>query len=110
MATAIAERHISAREFCDEWQRLRRLNSLEADLAREVLMQRVDKRDEALFERYGRTYLESDYGKWIAIDESGRVLIAPTASEVGHLATQEFEPGSFAVRRLNEIGGHRMGF
>jgi hypothetical protein len=110
MPIAVSDRPITAKEFRDEWQRLRRLNSLEANLAREMLMERVFQRDEALFEKFGRTYMDTHYGDWIAIHEDGRIILAKTATEAGRQATETFEPGSFAVRRLNEIGGHQMGF
>ena len=109
MATAIAGRYITAREIREEWERTNQLPRGDRLAARIGLGERVTKRDDALFERFGLPYLESHPDQWIAINEQGKVLLAESSLALNDLVSKFFEPGSFVKRRLNEARGHRMG-
>lgn len=73
------------------------------------LWRRMDERDEYLFERYGRPFLETHPGEWIAISLDGEVFLADTAGEVVWLATERVGRGNFCSRKLGPIPGHRIG-
>jgi len=73
------------------------------------LRSRVRSRDDYLFERYGRPYLNSHPGQWIAIALDGRVLTRQTAGEAGWAASEAFGPGNFTIRKLAESPGHAVG-
>jgi hypothetical protein len=109
VATATIERHLTAQEIRDEWQRTCRLPEGERLTARLALGERVAEKGEALFDRYGLPYLKSHPDKWIAIDDNGQVLIADTSLELNDLIGKSFEPGSYVKRRLNDARGHRIG-
>ncbi len=72
------------------------------------LFKRIQERDDYLYETYGKQYLESHYGKWIAIAVDGRVIIKDTASELGWAARQEFGAGNFSKRKLAEFPGYEF--
>jgi hypothetical protein len=72
------------------------------------LRRRVHERDESLWERYGKAYMESNPGMWIAIALDGRVIIRKTASETIWAAGDAFGDGNFAMRKLAEFPGHRF--
>jgi hypothetical protein len=73
-----------------------------------ALRHRVRERDEALWDRYGRAYMDSHPGKWIAIAADGRVIIRDTASKTIWAAGEEFGDGNFAMRKLADFPGHRF--
>jgi len=74
----------------------------------QALFKRIDERDDYLYEAYGKKYLDTHYGKWIAISIDGRVIIRDTAGELGQIAREEFGPGNFSKRKLAEFPGHRI--
>jgi hypothetical protein len=76
----------------------------------QALVRRVLERDDSLFERYGKPYLETHPGKWIAISLGGEVLVGDTAGEVIWEATETFGAGNFAMRKLADFPGHRILF
>ena len=94
--------------------RLERRRLIEAGVLDEApefqeLWHRVDARDDYLFERYGKPFMETHHGKWIAISLDGRTVIGDTASGLGRPAREAFGGGNFAMRKLAEFPGHQMG-
>src|SRR5687768_2335098 len=73
-----------------------------------ALRVRVHRRDEYLYETFGRKHISDHHGKWIAIALDGRVIIKERSSEAGTAATSEFGPGNFALRKLAEFNGYEM--
>ncbi len=71
-----------------------------------ALRERVIARDNYLFERYGKPYLHSHPGKWIAISLDGRTLFRDTAGEASWAADEEFGIGNHTLRKLAEFPGH----
>jgi hypothetical protein len=92
---------ITPEEFRTEWRRLRELR-LPFD-APEVtaLMERLGKRDDALFEWYGRRLVDAHPDKWMAISTEGETIIRDAAWEARREGDARFGPGAFAVRKLN---------
>ncbi len=72
------------------------------------LIARVVARDNFLFERYGKSYVDSHPGKWIAISLDGQVIVRDTAGEVTWAADEAFGGGNFAKRKLAEFPGHEL--
>jgi len=72
------------------------------------LWRRVDERDDYLFERYGRPYMETHPGKWIAISLEGEVFLGDTATEVTWRATERVGRGNYSKRKLTASGGHEL--
>lgn len=73
------------------------------------LWARVDARDDALYERYGKPLLDTYPGKWIAISLEGTTVVRDTAGEAGRAASEAFGPGNFALRKLAPFPGLTMG-
>lgn len=76
----------------------------------QALIERVLARDDYLYETYGKQYLETHPGNWIAVSLDGEVVIRGTAGELAWDATEEFGAGNFAARKLAEFPGHRFYF
>jgi hypothetical protein len=72
------------------------------------LIARVVARDDYLYERYGKPYLDTHFGKWIAISLDGQVIIRDTAGEVSWAASEAFGDGNFCKRKLAEFPGHEL--
>src|SRR5947207_11407046 len=72
------------------------------------LIARIVARDDALYERYGKRYLDTHYGKWIAISLDGQVIIRDTAGEATWAASEAFGDGNYAKRKLAEFPGHEL--
>jgi hypothetical protein len=108
MSTQQKTKWITGREYNDERLRLIRAGIPDDAPEFRALNARMHERDNYLFETYGKQHYDSNYGKWIAISIDGRVLIRDTASELGWDASDVFGGGNFAVRKLNEVGGHRL--
>ena len=108
MATTTKQKWITG----EEYGRMRR-ELIERGVADEDpefldLRRRVHERDESLWERYGKAYMDSDPGKWIAIALDGRVIIRDTASQTIWAAGEAFGDGNFAMRKLAAFPGHRF--
>src|SRR5262245_411181 len=73
------------------------------DLIREIVA-----RDDYLYERFGKQYLDSHYGKWIAISLDGQVIIREAAGEVTWTADRTFGDGNYSKRKLAEFPGHEV--
>jgi hypothetical protein len=99
---------ITGEEYGRERRRLLEAGASDDSPEMKELEARVDLRDDCLFEKYGKGYMETHHGKWIAISVDGQVIITDTASELGSIARKEFGPGNFSKRKLNESGGHRL--
>jgi hypothetical protein len=96
---------ITGEEFARERRRL-----IEEGVPREApefraLYNRIGARDDSLYERYGKPYLESHYGKWIAISMNGDVLIDDTLGKVLVRSRKQFGPGNASIRKLAEFPG-----
>jgi hypothetical protein len=102
------QRWITGEEYGRERRRLIQEGVPDDALEFQELRARVRARDEHLYERYGKRYLESHYGKWIAISPEGQVIIRDTASETGVAAVEAFGSGNFAIRKLAELSGHEL--
>jgi hypothetical protein len=74
------------------------------------LIARIVARDDYLYERYGKQYLATHPGKWIAISLDGQVIIRDTAGEVSWAASEAFGDGNYAKRKLAEFPGHQIFF
>jgi hypothetical protein len=74
----------------------------------QALIDRVFARDDYLYERYGKQYLETHPGKWIAIALDGQVIIRDTAGEVSWAASEAFGAGNYSKRKLAEFTGHDL--
>lgn len=72
------------------------------------LFDRVFARDDYLYERYGKQYLDTHPGKWIAISLDGQVIIRDTAGEVSWAASEAFGDGNYSKRKLAEFTGHDL--
>lgn len=72
------------------------------------LITRIAARDNYLFEHYGKRYLDTHPGKWIAIALDGEVIIRDTASEVTWAAGEAFGDGNYSKRKLAEFPGHEL--
>jgi hypothetical protein len=72
------------------------------------LIARITTRDNYLYERYGKGYLETHHGQWIAISLDGQVIIRNTAGEVTWAAREAFGEGNYTKRKLAEFPGHEL--
>jgi len=72
------------------------------------LFRRIQARDDYLFERYGKPYLDTHYRKWIAISLSGEVLIRDTSGEAAWSAAEAFGNGNYSLRKLAEFPGYEL--
>jgi hypothetical protein len=72
----------------------------------QAFFDRIRARDDFLYEKFGKQYLDTHPNKWIAISLDGEVIIRDTASATIHEATDRFGAGNFAMRRLAEFPGH----
>jgi len=100
---------ITGEEYNQERLRLIEAGVSDDDPRFAELRERLGRRNEYLFERYGRPYLKSHPDQWIAISPDGRVLIRARSGELAHDARLEFGSADFASRRLNEKEpGHRF--
>jgi hypothetical protein len=99
---------ITAEEIGQEWQRLHSLPLLIDSPEYEELFHRINERDESLYDRYGRPYIKTHPGKWIAIATDGRVLLRDSAGELGWAADEEFGIGNYASRKLAPFPGYEL--
>lgn len=72
------------------------------------LVGRIAARDNELYERYGKNYLRTHRGKWIAISLDGQAIVRDTAGEVTWAATEAFGEGNYSKRKLAEFPGHEL--
>ena len=72
------------------------------------LIARIAARDNYLYERYGKSYLDTHPGEWIAISREGQVILRNTAGEVTWAASETFGEGNYAKRKLAEFPGHEL--
>jgi len=70
------------------------------------LIARVVERDNYLYERFGKPYLETHYGKWIGISVDGQVIIRDSSSELIWDASEAFGAGNYSHRKLAEFPGY----
>jgi hypothetical protein len=108
MDTEHEERWITGEEIGRENRRLIEAGVPDDAPEFQELIARIVARDDYLFERIGKKYLDTYYGKWIAISLDGQVIIRDTASEVTWAASEAFGDGNFAKRKLAEFPGHEL--
>jgi len=72
------------------------------------LISRIRVRDDYLYERYGKRYLDTHRGQWIAIALDGQVIIRHTAGEVTWAASEAFGEGYYSKRKLADFPGHEL--
>jgi hypothetical protein len=73
-----------------------------------ALIDRITARDNYLYERHGKGYLDTHRGKWIAIALDGQVIIRNTSGEVAWAAAEAFGDGNYCLRKLAEFPGHEF--
>src|SRR5438445_5502723 len=110
MSVESKQEWITGEEFGRERRRLIQAGVPDDAPEFQELIARVVARDDYLFERYGKPYLETHYGKWIAISLDGQVIIKDTAGELAWAAREAFGGGNAAIRKLAEFPGHRFYF
>src|SRR5579862_4248509 len=107
---SIEQRHdwITGEEFNRERRRL--IDAGVPDRAPEfqALYERLGERDDYLYERFGKPYLESHPGQWIAISADGEVIIHPDPVEVMRESRRRFGPGNASLRRLADPPGFQL--
>ena len=63
-------------------------------------MAEAGRRDDALYERYGKV-LEPDHkGEFVAISEDGQLIVGADDMDVSSQAISQFGSGRFALRRI----------
>lgn len=103
------DRHwITGEEFGKERRRLIEAGVPDDALEFRDLLRRVRERDDSLYDTYGKPYLETHYGKWIAISVDGELIIRDRSSELIWAAREAFGPGNFSMRKLAEFPGYEM--
>src|SRR5207253_7093626 len=102
------EHLITGEEAGGEWRRLAREKVPEDAPEYQAFLRRLQERDDYLFERYGKPYLETDPGRWIAISFNGEVLIRDTAGEASWAGDESFGPGNFIASRLPDFRGRKL--
>lgn len=100
------QRWITGEEFVQTWRELMARHAHEDDPDYQELIRRVGERDDYLFERYGRPFMETHSGKWIAISTDGEVLIDDRAVDLSRRARAKFGSGNYASRRLTKFPGY----
>jgi hypothetical protein len=100
------EQWITGEEFARENRRLIEAGIPDEAPEFQALFDRAQARDDSLYERYGKQYLATHYGKWIAISPDGDIIIENTAGDVLHAARERFGPGNAAIRKLAEFPGY----
>lgn len=100
MSVEQEQQWITGEEFARERRRLIQEGIPDEAAEFQALYDRVQVRDDHLYERYGRPYLESHVGEWIAIGVAGDVILRNTASEAIWAGAETFGEGNFALRRL----------
>jgi hypothetical protein len=108
MDTAEEQRWITGEEIARENRRLIEAGVPDDAPEFQELIARIVARDNHLYEQIGKKYLETHYGKWIAISLDGQVIIRDTASEVTWAAGEAFGDGNYAKRKLAEFPGHEL--
>lgn len=96
------EHWITGEEFNRETRRLDAAGVPPDGPEYQALWERCHKRDDYLYESFGRQHYDSHYGQWVAISLTGDVLFREKHSDCVRAATEEFGLGDFAVRRLSE--------
>ena len=97
---------ITGEEFAQENRRLFDAGVPDEAPEFQALFDRVQARDDYLYERYGRPYVETHGGQWIAISPDGQVVIRETAAAVLAEARARFGAGNAAIRKLAPFPGH----
>src|SRR3712207_3753043 len=91
---------ITGEEFARENRRLIEAGVPDEAPEFQALFARVRARDDYLYDRYGKPYLESGRGKWIAISLEGEVVIRDRLVDVLEESNARFGAGDAAIRKL----------
>jgi len=102
------KRWITGAEFGEERRRLIQAGVPDDAPEFKALIRRVRERDDDLFDRYGKPYMSSDPGKWIAISLDGQILIRDDDCQASADARRTFGGGNYRVRRLAEAPGYLL--
>ncbi len=108
MGNKTEKRLITGDEIADERKRLIEAGFPDDATEFTKLDDEVERRDELLFNNFGRQFIQSDKGKWIGISLDGNVVLRNTASELIWAASRAFGDGNFAMRRLADFPGHEL--
>jgi hypothetical protein len=108
MSIAQDKKWITGEEFGRERRRL-----IEAGVPNDApefqeLICRVVERDDYLYETYGKPYLGTHRGKWIAVSLDGQVVIRDRSGELIWDAVAAFGRGNFSMRKLAVFPGHTL--
>jgi hypothetical protein len=60
---------------------------------------------EALYERYGKPLEADHWGEYVAISESGQVLLGPVLVDLLRQASEQFGPGNFIYKVGDKVVG-----
>lgn len=104
----VEERLITSEELGRERQRLIQAGIPDEAPEFDALWKRVSERDEFLFETYGRPFLDSDPGRWIAISIDGRTFLGNTSGEASWAAKDAVGAGNYALRKLAAFPGYEI--
>jgi hypothetical protein len=63
-------------------------------------MAEAGRRDDALYERYGKALEAEHTGDYVVISEDGDVIVGTDELALTSQAIQQFGPGRFAFRRI----------
>jgi hypothetical protein len=70
-------------------------------------MAEAGRRDDALYELYGKALESQHTGDFVAISEDGRLIVGPDELAVTSQAAEQFGSGKFAFRRIGwDFEGH----
>jgi hypothetical protein len=102
------DRWITGEEYEAERQRLLASGHKSNSPEYQALLERIDARNDYLFERYGRPLMEQYRGKWAAISLDGSVEINESELAAMRRGRERFGSGNFCLTRLDDIRGHHF--
>lgn len=109
MTTLPKSNWITGDEYSREWQRLQAKGVEASESEAAQLLERLGRRNDELFERYGRPLIQIHPEKWVAISADGEVLIRDQSWQARKDGEAAFGAHNFAVRKLNEeFQGHMI--
>ena len=75
-----------------------------------ALIEWMTRRDDALYEQYGKPLEAEHTGEWAAIGPDGAVILGTDDVEVLRQGIERFGSGNFAYRRIGHRTRGRIGF
>ena len=107
-ASTNQERWITGEEYVAEWQRLRAAGSLPRSPQYLALRDRIQRRDDFIWEKFGKLLLEKHPGKWAAIHLSGETIIEAKQVDALRKGKERFGTGGFCLRKLSDPLGDTL--